>query len=84
MVGKAVEMMEKEAPSGYALEGNHPNPFNPTMRIRFVIPESSPVKLMVYDALGRRVHVLVDGVRETGIHEVKFDATALAERISTD
>ncbi|MCH1927925.1 T9SS type A sorting domain-containing protein, partial [Shewanella sp. C31] len=42
--------------------------------IRFSVPETAQVTLVVYDVLGRQVRVLVDGVRETGIHEAVFEA----------
>ncbi len=32
---------------------------------------------MVYDVLGREVRLLVDGVREAGMHEVLFEASGL-------
>jgi Bacterial Ig-like domain len=53
---------------------NFPNPFNPVTTIRFSVPETSPVKLEVFDLLGRRIALLADGVRERGWHEVRWDA----------
>jgi len=64
-------------PEAFVLEANYPNPFNPQTTIRFNVPEASVVKLVVYDVLGREVRVLVDGVREAGMHEVVFDASTL-------
>ena len=66
-----------EVPEAFVLEANYPNPFNPQTTIRFSVPESAQVKLAVYDVLGREVRVLVDGVREAGMHEVVFDASTL-------
>ena len=54
----------------YVLEGNYPNPFNTQTTIRFGLPESTQVTLVVYDVLGRQVRVLVDGTREAGTHKV--------------
>jgi len=56
---------------------NYPNPFNPSATIRFSLPESAQVRLVVYDVLGRQVRVLVDGTREAGTHEVAFNAEDL-------
>jgi len=68
---------EAAVPQGYALYHNYPNPFNPVTTIRFDLPESAQVRLVIYDVLGRQVRVLVDGVREAGMHEVVFKAGAL-------
>jgi hypothetical protein len=64
-------------PTTFALEGNYPNPFNPTTTIRFTLPEAANVRLSVYDLLGREVHVLVDGTLAAGAHTSTFDAAGL-------
>ena len=66
-----------EVPSHVNLEQNFPNPFNPTTRIRYGIPESGNVRVVVYDALGRQVAELANGYRDAGISEVNFDARFL-------
>ncbi|MFQ5570042.1 MAG: thrombospondin type 3 repeat-containing protein [Rhodothermales bacterium] len=63
-----------EVPDEYALYPNYPNPFNPQTTIRFGMPETAPVTLVIYDVLGRRVRVLVDGTQKAGLHTVTFDA----------
>ncbi len=64
-------------PDGFQLDSNYPNPFNPTTTIPFHMPQLSPVKLVVYDMLGREVRTLVDETLPAGQHEVAFDATGL-------
>ncbi len=66
-----------EVPTEFALEAAYPNPFNPQTTLRFDVPEASVVRLVVYDVLGRAVRVLVDGVRQAGVHEVVFEAAGL-------
>ena len=66
-----------EIPLVFALEGNYPNPFNPTTRIRYALPQRAPVRLSVYDVQGRLVGVLVEAEQATGWHEVTFEAGAL-------
>lgn len=70
-----------EVPDAYELKQNYPNPFNPLTRINFGIPEDGPVRLEVYDALGRQVGRLVDGFMTAGRHEVPFDASRLASGV---
>ena len=64
-----------EVPDDYALNGNYPNPFNPTTVISYQLPEAGHVRLEVYDVMGRRVAVLVDEPTGAGSHEVSFDAS---------
>ncbi len=60
------------------LSQNYPNPFNPITTIRFSLPESAPVRLEVFDMLGRRVSTLIDGTLSSGWHESRFDANTLS------
>ncbi len=53
---------------------NRPNPFKTSTTIAYQLPESGPVRLTVYDVMGRRVATLAEGQRSAGIHEVQFDA----------
>jgi hypothetical protein len=66
-----------EVPDGYVLDQNYPNPFNPQTIIRFALPETGKVRLVVVDMLGRSVRALVDGQISAGTHEVTFDAGQL-------
>jgi len=54
---------------------NHPNPFNPTTRIEFLVPEgrAQHVTLAVYNVAGARVRTLVDGTRTPGRHDEVWD-----------
>lgn len=57
----------------YTLEQNFPNPFNPATVIRFTVPRDGLVKLRVYDALGKEVALLVNGIKQRGSYSVEFD-----------
>jgi hypothetical protein len=72
-------------PPRIARHQNYPNPFNPVTTIGYsvgVVSRQSSVvsnvKLAVYDLLGREVAVLVDGHKEPGSYEVRFDASGLS------
>jgi hypothetical protein len=49
---------------------NYPNPFNPTTKISYTLPQRGFVKLVIYDVLGRIVGTLVDGEKDSGVHAV--------------
>ncbi len=66
------------APSdGFVLEQNYPNPFNPTTKIRFSLPESSTLRLSIYNVVGEEVAVLAEGYYQAGHHELTFSSTNL-------
>jgi len=50
----------------------HPHPIRTATTLRFALPAQSPVRLEIYDVLGRRVATLVDGMRPAGVHTVQW------------
>jgi VWFA-related protein len=62
-------------PTVYQLSQNFPNPFNPSTRIRFVIPKTTHVLLAIVDALGRTEAVLVNGEKAAGSYETEWNAS---------
>jgi hypothetical protein len=72
---------EEQPPRSAELFANYPNPFNPATTIGFSIPSLSMVRLEVLNALGQVVGVLVNGVREAGLHEERWHPTGLASGV---
>ena len=74
-------------PKSFQLEQNYPNPFNPTTKITYMIPVQTegfiPVKLVVYDALGKQIAVLVDSKQASGTHKVIFPSSSLINKLSS-
>jgi hypothetical protein len=68
-------------PLTFKLGQNYPNPFNPSTTIQFELPSRSLMTLKVYDLIGREVATLVNGIKEAGSHEIKFDASGLPSGI---
>ncbi len=69
------------SPVEFELFQNYPNPFNPSTTIRYELPKSALVILIVYDILGREVSVLVHERKDAGAHQVKFDGSYLASGV---
>jgi len=65
-------------PVEFELQPAFPNPFSNRTRLAVSMPESGPAELTVYDALGRKVAVLLDEVLDAGTHSTTFDASGLA------
>ena len=59
------------------LKQNRPNPFNPSTEISFVLIERGQTQLRVYDAFGRPVATLADGVFDPGTYTRRFDGSRL-------
>lgn len=57
-------------PNDFVLEQNAPNPFNSETVIRYRLPTAAHVRMVVYDALGREMAMLTDGLRGEGMHSV--------------
>jgi hypothetical protein len=52
---------------------NYPNPFNPSTRMRFYLPEAQEIALDIYNVAGERVARLAEGKKEKGYHEFTWD-----------
>ena len=72
---------KNQAPDGFVLYQNFPNPFNPTTKLSFVIGHSSFVELKVFDILGNEIATLVNEEKFAGEYEVEFNAAGLASGI---
>ena len=71
-----------DIPSIFSLSQNYPNPFNPNTTIKYTIPmnvkrETSNVKLVIYDVLGKEVKTLLNQNNQPGNYEIRFDASEL-------
>lgn len=64
-------------PDEYALQEAYPNPFNPSTRIRYGIPEDSRVELVIHNMLGNVVAQLINGARSKGVYELLWHAENL-------
>jgi len=68
-------------PTEYKLYNNYPNPFNPSTKIKFNLPEAAFVKLNVFDLLGKELKTLISSELKPGTYEVNFDATHFASGV---
>jgi hypothetical protein len=77
----SVKEISNKIPEGFELKQNFPNPFNPSTKIRFALPENSDVVLTVMDITGRVVAELHNGALKAGSYEYDFNATNFASGI---
>ncbi len=78
-----IKQISNEVPSSFSLSQNYPNPFNPATKIKFDIPFShleggkggDYVKLLIYDALGHEISILLNEKLKAGTYEVEWNAS---------
>jgi hypothetical protein len=70
-----------EVPTEFNLYDNFPNPFNPETKIKFDIPKSTSVKIIIYDNTGRQISSLTNQVLSPGRYEVNWDASGYSSGI---
>ena len=68
---------EVAIPDAFQVDGNYPNPFSTVTRIRYALPSPAPVRLEIFDVLGRDVALIVDENQEAGWHDAVFTSDAL-------
>ncbi len=73
--GIGVKQISTEMPLAFSLSQNYPNPFNPSTYIKFDVSKGSFVSLVVFDALGREVAVLVNEDLKPGTYEADWNAS---------
>ena len=66
------------SPSSFTLSQNYPNPFNPVTAINYSLPKEGNIKITVYNSIGSRVAVLVDGYKPAGSYSVQLNGRNLA------
>jgi len=72
----STDVAEREMPTSFMVHGNYPNPFNPTTKLSFGIPQPGLVSVVVFNALGQEVANLGTGKKlPAGNHELEFDAS---------
>jgi hypothetical protein len=72
---------EFQTPFELELHANFPDPFADQTTISYSISDRTPVRLSVYDILGRRVVLIRHVVQDEGIYTVQFDGSSLSSGV---
>ncbi len=67
-------VVDKEPLPRIYLGQNYPNPFNSSTEMEFAVERPGPVRLEVYDILGRKAATLVDRVMVPGVYRQEWRA----------
>ena len=76
-----IQNVSTSIPGSIELYQNYPNPFNPSTSIKFDIPRSEKVQLVIFDMLGKEVAKLVNEKLEAGTYEYNFNASDLSSGV---
>jgi len=83
-----IELVKNSLPDEFLLSQNFPNPFNPSTKIKFIIPTNvilseakNLVTLKVYDVLGKEITTLVNEKKPAGEYEIDFIGNGLPSGI---
>jgi hypothetical protein len=68
-------------PTQYVLYPAFPNPFNPSTKIKFDLPEPEIVKIQVYNLVGQNIETLINKPLPAGQHEVEFNGQNLSSGV---
>ncbi|MGD0038524.1 MAG: family 16 glycosylhydrolase [Bacteroidota bacterium] len=70
-----------QKPHNFLLYQNFPNPFNPTTKIKYSIPQNGFVTIKIFNLLGQKVASLVNQEQRTGEYKIEFNASNLSSGI---
>jgi ligand-binding sensor domain-containing protein len=69
----APDAVKDLAPNSFAIQGNFPNPFNPSTTIEYTLPHDSEVRADLYSVTGQRIRTLFSGKLAAGKHFLRWD-----------
>ena len=62
-------------PYQFRISQAYPNPFNPTTKISYDLPEASVVSLSIYDLMGREIRTMINSEQTAGFKNIQWNAT---------
>jgi photosystem II stability/assembly factor-like uncharacterized protein len=76
-----IKQISGNIPKEFKLYQNYPNPFNPKTRIRYHVPKSTYINLIVYDITGKKIIDLVNRKQTAGTYETDFSGAGYSSGI---
>ncbi len=77
----SISESDSPIPSEYSLNQIYPNPFNSMTTISVGLPETSDLKLMVFNINGQRVSTVADRSYSAGTHSFTFNADEMSSGV---
>lgn len=70
-----------ELVNSYQLSQNFPNPFNPSTKIKFSVPNSTNVSLKIFNNTGQEIAELINEKLNNGSYEINWDASGFTSGV---
>jgi len=77
----AIKQEPESQPDHFKLSQNFPNPFNPTTKILYNLPQSAHVSLIIYNLAGQEIETLVNTFQPAGEYKIRWQPKQLASGI---
>lgn len=71
-------IVSENKPAILSLQTNNPNPFSGKTMITYSLSEYAPVRLSLYDMVGKEVTRIFDAPQQQGSHTLEFDGSKLS------
>ncbi|MBI2417763.1 MAG: T9SS type A sorting domain-containing protein, partial [Ignavibacteriales bacterium] len=65
----------------FQVYGNYPNPFNPSTKISYFIPQADNISIQVFNRMGELVKTVFSGMQTSGYHSVDWNAIEMASGV---
>ena len=73
---EALNVVQDNFPTKYSLGEAFPNPFNPTTKISYDLPNREFVSVDIYNLMGRHIKSLVSMIQDPGHRTIEWNATS--------
>ena len=77
----AINHIGTGVPTKYALGQNYPNPFNPVTTIKFDLPKTENVMIIIYDITGKQIDILSNENFKAGRYQLTWNASNYASGV---
>jgi len=67
------QRLNEALPNEFSLNQNYPNPFNPETTIRFGLPKTANVDIVIYNLTGRQIRQLTKKTYPAGWHDLEWN-----------
>jgi len=74
----SIDQEKETLPQTMMLYAPYPNPFNPSVKLEYSLPQAGNIELYIVNLLGQRVSTLTQGTREAGRHIQSWNGTNFA------